>query len=196
MKVIGVGCGPGLITLEAIGEIRKASKVYGSSRAIDLVREHIPEGCEVKAISDYRNIGALPGDAVLLSTGDPMLAGLGDHGTVVVPGISSMQVAFARLRLPLSQAAVAMAHGRDHKVAMQSAADDLGRGKIVFLIVEPGFDIKRLGSFLADCGICCDIALCEELGYPGERITIGTTAVPPEPESRLFSLLLGHLRRS
>jgi cobalt-precorrin-7 (C5)-methyltransferase len=195
MKVIGVGCGPGMITLEAISEIVKAAKIYGSSRAIEMARAHIPGGCEVREIRDYKNLDTLPEDAVLLSTGDPMLAGLGTRGDRVIPGISSMQVAFARLGLPLDNAVVAVAHGKDYETAMREAAEGLAGGKTVFLIADPKFDVRQLGLYLTEHDIACDIAVCEDLGYPGERIEIGTALVPPAARSGMFSLVLGRLRQ-
>lgn len=195
MIVVGTGCGPGMVTQQAIEEIRKARRVYGSARAIELVREHIHEACEVREIKDYKKIRELPEDAVLLSTGDPMLAGLGGYGSKVVPGISSMQVAFARLRLTLSDAVVVTAHGRDHEEAVRTAAEEVARNRIVFLIADPGFDVDKLARHLADCGLACEIVLCEELGYPAERIARGTVAEPPEVRSGMFSLVIGRTGR-
>lgn len=193
MKVVGTGCGPGMITLEAIEEIRNARRIYGSARAIELVREHIGEACEVNEIKDYKKLAELPDDTVLLSTGDPMLAGLGGCGSVIIPGISSMQVAFSRLKLPLSEAVVVSAHGRDHEAAVRRTAEEVARSRIVFLIADPGFNVKKLARHLAGCGMPCDIVLCEELGYPGERIVKGSVSSPPEAESGMFSLVIGSL---
>jgi len=192
-KVVGTGCGPGMITLEAICVIQQARIIYGSARAIELVLEHIPEACEISEIKDYRKIQELPEDAVLLSTGDPMLTGLGGYGSVIVPGISSMQVAFARLRLPLSDAVIVTAHGRDHQTAMKLAAEEVTRNRIVFLIADPGFDVKALSGYMIGCGLSSDIVLCEELGYPNERIVKGTVSSPPEIKSGMFSLVIGNL---
>ena len=77
MKIVGVGCGPGMLTEQATQAIRAAHLIYGSSRAIDMAKNLIPENCTVRSISDYRNLSQLPDNAVVLSTGDPMLAGLG-----------------------------------------------------------------------------------------------------------------------
>ena len=77
MKIVGVGCGPGMLTEQAAQTIRPARFIYGSSRAIEMVKKIIPENCTVRSISDYRNLSQLPDNAVILSTGDPMLAGLG-----------------------------------------------------------------------------------------------------------------------
>ena len=68
---------PGMLTEQAIKELRRARTVFGSERAIGLARAYLPEGCMIRSIDDYKNLGKLHTDAVLLSTGDPMLAGSG-----------------------------------------------------------------------------------------------------------------------
>jgi len=190
VKVLGVGCAPGLLTEEAVRALRGARKVYGSRRAIEIARAALPRSCEVHEIRDYSSL-AIPDDAVLLSTGDPMLAGLGDHGGEVIPGISSLQLAFARLRLPLARVAVVDGHGRDAGQAIAETLEELRRGKIVFLLPDPLFPVEILAGALRDAGIACTIALCEDLGYPAERITRGTPDAPPAVRSRLFSLVIG-----
>ena len=106
MKIVGVGCGPGMLTAEAVRVLKDASVVYGSARAIALARNAIPPGCEVHGITDYRSLRLLPRDAVVLSTGDPMLAGLGPllEGDIV-PGSHRCRSRL-RLRLPLTRVAV------------------------------------------------------------------------------------------
>jgi len=47
MKIVGVGCGPGMLTAEAARVIADASLIYGSARAIALARDAISPGCEV-----------------------------------------------------------------------------------------------------------------------------------------------------
>ncbi|MGE4375685.1 MAG: cobalt-precorrin-7 (C(5))-methyltransferase [Methanoculleus sp.] len=184
MKIIGVGCGPGMLTAEAVRVLKDASVVYGSARAIALARDAIPPGCEVHGITDYRSLRSLPRDAVVLSTGDPMLAGLGPllEGDVV-PGISSLQVAFARLRLPLARVAVVRAHGNDHDHAVASAIEEIERGRVVFIITDPAFEVGALAALLPPTA---RVAVCEDLGYPTERIATGTAAEPPSPRGDLF----------
>lgn len=190
MKIVGVGCGPGLLTLEAIGAIRAARRVYGSGRAIGLVREFIPPGCTVERITDFRNLPSGDDTTVILSTGDPMLGGLGYLEGQVVPGISSLQVAAARLRIPLTQVSVVSAHGRDQAAAAGETAAEVARGKVVFLLADPSLDLEALCRILPDRpGI--RIALCDDLGYPDERIAVGTPAAPPVPRTGLFSIVVG-----
>lgn len=194
MIVIGVGCGPGMMTVEAIGRLRKARKIFGSARSIELAREHVPPGCEVTVIEDYSRLQELPDDAVVLSTGDPMLAGLGRLGEEVVPGISSMQCAFARLRLPLTRAVVVDAHGKDAKAAMSEMLDEVERGRIPFVLTGPDFDMSVLADKMAERDIDCTMILCEELGYPNEMLSFGNAEHPPMASSRLFSLILANGR--
>ena len=60
MKIVGVGCGPGMLTEQAAHAIKSARSIYGSGRAIELVQKIIPKNCTVRSISDYRNLAQLP----------------------------------------------------------------------------------------------------------------------------------------
>lgn len=191
MKIIGVGCGPGMLTEQAIREISRASLIYGSDRAIELARSYISSDCIVKTIDDYKNLHGVSYDSVILSTGDPMLAGLGYLPGEVIPGISSLQVATARLHIPVSHVTVVVAHGKGHKKGIQETVDELKRKKIVFLLADPKFNVKELYTELSALDPV-KIALLENLGYPQENIRIGDIQSPPYPEEALYSLLIGY----
>ena len=94
----------------------------------------------------------IPDDAVVLSTGDPQLAGLGYLGGEIVPGISSLQVAAARLGIPLERISVVVAHGKEHERALAEVAAEVELGKIVFIVADPKFSIAALASALAGSG--------------------------------------------
>lgn len=193
MKIVGVGCGPGMLTEKGAQVIGQARVIYGSGRAIELVKDQIPKACTIKSIQNYRNLSQLPDDCVLLSTGDPMLAGLGYLEGEIIPGISSLQVACARLHISLSKIAVIVAHGRGHEKAMQDTVEELRRQKIVFLLADPKFDILELYRRLGVMGLSnpVKIAVCENLGYPDESIRTGDLISAPVPESELYSLVIG-----
>jgi cobalt-precorrin-7 (C5)-methyltransferase len=191
MKVIGVGCGPGLLTEQAIRELKKARFAYGSERAIGLVRGYLPKNCTVRSIDDYKKLSTLQDNAVILSTGDPMLAGLGYLRGEVIPGISSLQIAAARLHLPLSRISVVVAHGRGHEQGMHDTVEEVRRGKIVFLLADPKFSVPDLYSRLEALSLPLQVAVCENLAYPDERISIGAIVSPPLPEADLYSLVVG-----
>ncbi|HIH27851.1 MAG TPA: cobalt-precorrin-7 (C(5))-methyltransferase [Methanoregulaceae archaeon] len=190
MKIVGTGCGPGLLTEEAIRAVSGATLLMGSRRALDLVSRFIPEGCEVRVVTSFTSL-SVPDHAVVLSTGDPQLAGLGFLGGEIIPGISSLQLAASRLHIPLETVVVVDAHGRDHDIAAAAIASELERGRRVFVIADPAFAITDLRAHLAGCDQDLAIALCEDLGYPEERISRGTIADPPVPRSRLFVVFLG-----
>lgn len=193
MKIVGVGCGPGMLTEEAILRIAGAKTIYGSDRAIEIARPHIREGCVVRTIDDFKSLHTLPDDVVVLSTGDPMLAGLGYLAGDVTPGVSSLQLAAARLHIPLSRIAVVVAHGGGHEKGMKATLEEVQRGKIVYLLADPKFDVtelyRRLG--MLDCRPL-RIAVCEDLGYPGEHIGIGEIEKAPVPMAALYSLVIGN----
>lgn len=192
MKIIGVGCGPGLLTEQAIRELKRARFAYGSERAIELARPFLPKNCTVRSIDDYKKLGDLPDNAVILSTGDPMLAGLGYLKGEVIPGISSLQIAVARLHIPLSRVAVVVAHGRGHEQGMRDTIDEIKRGKIVFLLADPKFNVPDLYKRLAALSLPLQVALVENLAYPDERILVGDIAAPPLPAADLYSLVIGN----
>jgi len=191
MKIIGVGCGPGLLTEQAVKELKKARFAYGSDRAIGLARAYLPGNCTVRSIDDYKKLSTLPDNAVILSTGDPMLAGLGYLTGEVIPGISSLQIAAARLHIPLSRVTVVVAHGRGHEQGMQDTVDGVQQKKIVFLLADPKFSVADLYRRLAALSLPLQVALCENLAYPDERIVVGNISMPPQPGSDLYSLVIG-----
>jgi cobalt-precorrin-7 (C5)-methyltransferase len=190
MKIVGVGAGPGMLTFEAARAIREARLVYGSQRAIDLVREKISPGCDVLVIENYRALRELPAEAVVLSTGDPMLSGLGYLGGDVVPGISSMQVACARLKVSQLKVVPITVHGRS--MDPEPILEEVARGKCVFLLVDDSTDLPGLFQLLEDRGLSRDVAVLTDLGYPEEEILRGTTSSPPHSKG-LASVMIGDL---
>ncbi len=95
MIIVGVGSGPGMMPRKPGGR-RPARLIYGSKRSIDLAGNISTRDC----ISGERIQEALISakDGVVLSTGVPPCSRLGYRGRVI-PGISSQQVACARLKL-------------------------------------------------------------------------------------------------
>ena len=177
MIIVGVGAGPQMLTAEAAQAIARARQIYGSKRAIDLVREHIAADCSVRVIEDYKRLGDLSEDAVVLSTGDPMLSGLGYLKGRVIPGISSLQLACARLKISQLKVVPITVHGRS--LDPDAIAFELRRGKCVFLLTDGGTDLEGLCRFLQSQGLHREVAALSDLGYPEERIERGSTACPP-----------------
>jgi len=196
MIVVGVGCGPGMLTEEAIQAIKTATLIIGSERSLDLARRYIPEKSEVKVIDDYKALKNLPDHAVLLSTGDPMVSGLGYLGGEVISGISSIQYGAAKAGISLNGMYISSAHGRDHEVVIRECCGLLRKIKKIAIITDPSFSIKNLGEELSQHVPESDITLCENLGYPDERIIKGTLEKPPIPSGGTYILFVNLQEKS
>jgi cobalt-precorrin-7 (C5)-methyltransferase len=190
MKIVGVGAGPNLLTREAESAIEGARIIFGSRRAIELAKEHIK--CEAHEIKDF-TLKSLPQDAVVLSTGDPMLSGLGKFakkGDLVIPGISSLQLACSYLRMDVGGLAVITAHSRDIDAVKTGVIRELDEGKNVFLLPDAAFGVNELVSLLKHRGLLRKIWVFEKIGYPDESISEGTTEKPPVARSGLYCIMI------
>ena len=180
MIIVGVGAGPGMLTEEAMKAISEARTIYGSERAIEIARQHIRLDCSVHTIEDYKKLRELPERAVVLSTGDPMLSGLGYLEGQVIPGISSMQVACARLKISQLRMVPVTLHGR--AIAHDSLvriASEIRAGMCVFLLTDDSTNLPLICRHLEAEGLSKDVAVLTELGYPEEKIELARTNNPP-----------------
>jgi cobalt-precorrin-7 (C5)-methyltransferase len=190
MIIVGVGAGPELLTERAIYAIETARSVYGSKRAIELAKKHIK--CNAQEITDY-SLVSLPEDAVVISTGDPMLSGLGKFAkneSEIIPGISSLQLACSRLCVDIETISVITAHSRDIDKVKAQLILELKLGKNVFLLPDPSFGVHEVAEFLKSESIRRNISICERLAYPDERISSGTVEEPPPVDSNLYCIMI------
>ena len=180
MMIVGVGAGPGMLTEEAIKAISQASLVYGSKRAVEMARKHIKPLCPIHIIEDYKKLRDLPEGALVLSTGDPMLSGLGYLDGRVIPGISSMQVACARLKISQLRVVPITLHGRAIvSESLARIAYEIRNGNCVFLLTDDSTNLHLICRHLETEGLSKDVAVLTELGYLEERIEWGRTDRPP-----------------
>ena len=85
----------------------------------------------------------------------------------VVPGISSVQICAAKLQIPWDDANIVTMHGKGLSNGIISM---LSNGKPT--IILPNRTVDELANFLLENGIDPNrnIAVCEKLSYPDERI--------------------------
>lgn len=181
-KIIIIGCGPGAadwITPAAQAAAQKADVLIVSERLKalfpEIAAERIDSGTDVEAIlgimASRRDEGL---QVVLLATGDPGIASLarpvirrfGRENCAVLPGISSIQVAFARLGIDWQDARIVTAHSRNPQV---SVADLRRADKIAILGGRPEA-IAWTAGLIADLGGGYRVFLCEDLTLPGEQV--------------------------
>lgn len=122
-----VGVGPGALnymTREAILTIEKADRVWAFPRlkkTLDEIREDVEEVKGLDALIEKLQSG---GDQVVAISGDPLFYGLAEtlkrRGIAIdriVPGLSSVQVAAAKLQLSWNDMAFFSFHGRAKDIA-------------------------------------------------------------------------------
>lgn len=176
-----VGCGPGAIdyiTPAAMRCIREADVLVGAGRLLDLFpdcrAERIPVSVDIEDILSRiearrhtsRVAVLVTGDPGICSLAQPVLRRFGLPACRVVPGISSIQVAFARLGLDWLDARLINAHGGDPDV---SASELEAVDKIAVLAgrLESMQWIARLASRLSAER---RIVVLEDLTLDTERI--------------------------
>jgi cobalt-precorrin-7 (C5)-methyltransferase len=186
-KLYLVGTGPGsseYVTKAAIKAAESVDVLVGSQRALDLFPGFVGDTLVLRA----RNMDEMMKksislvdegkDVAILSTGDPGFSGVlkpilnlrDDLDIEVIPGISSLQLAAARLQLPWDQVNLLTLHGKGNS---QVILDYLDNEKPT--IVLPDFRVDKLAQFLLENGIQPErkVAVCERLSYPDEKLFKG-----------------------
>ncbi len=188
VKVVGVGAAPNQITLEAIKAISEANKVYGSKRAIETVKEYIRGEYEI--IKDFSKM-EVDKDAVFLSTGDPMVSGLGTllakrgYDIEVVPGISSVQLVLARLKMDLCECCVVDAHAKTDYIEEIEKIVKIRRS--IIILGDKNTDLRKIKEVAEKFN--AQLFLCENLGYEDERIVEVTEEIPEVRSSLAIAVL-------
>jgi cobalt-precorrin-7 (C5)-methyltransferase len=181
-KIIIVGCGPGAadyITPAARAAAAKADVLIVSQRLKDffpeVIAERIDSGMDVAGILDTMTSRRDDGrQVVLLATGDPGIASLalpvirrfGRENCEIIPGISSIQVAFARLGLGWQDTRIVTANSRSLQV---SAVDLREAGKIAILGGRPDA-LAWTAGLIAELGGGRRVFCCENLTLPDEQV--------------------------
>jgi precorrin-6Y C5,15-methyltransferase (decarboxylating) len=169
ITVIGYDGTP--LSLAAVDAVADAELVVGGERHL----AQLPAGVPTLVWSDLAlGIDALlqaDGDGAVLASGDPCFFGpvrrlreVTDD-IEVLPAVSSVQVAFARARLPWDDALVVSAHGRDPRQAVNVCR---AHPKVAVL-TGPASGPEVLGAALV--GQRRSLFVCELLGEPDERCT-------------------------
>ncbi len=180
---IGIYCRESL-SRRALSLIQGASLLVGSGRYLDEFSDF--NGDTIRLGSDLDEVihrireGSWDGDVVILATGDPNLFGIakrfidefGEDMIEIIPNVSTMQEAFARIKLSWEDAGFFSLHGRELRV------DDIIKGigfyKKIGIFTDRRNTPSRIAGALLDRGITgLKIYVCEEMGREEERVTEG-----------------------
>jgi len=127
-----------------------------------------------------------------------MLSGLGKKapsGAEVIPGISSSQLACARLRIDATDIVVVTTHGREPAQAKQVLKEATHLNRDLFVLADSNFDLVDVCAYWDRLGCDGEVILLEDLGYETEKVSCGRIANPPKPESPLFCAVIRGLAR-
>ena len=182
-KIIVAGIGPGdkdFITPAALKKIRAAKFLVGGRRSLAEFANDSQITCAITKDLDtpinFIRENLLLDEVVVMVSGDPGYYSLLDllrkkfppAIIEVIPSISAIQLAFAKLALPWHNATLLSFHGR------QPAQESLKffDGKILGMLTDTEFNSATISKLLIDCGWSSDsiITVCARLSYPDEKI--------------------------
>ena len=181
-RITVIGCDGAPLRAEAAAALAAAGTVAGAPRHLDSVTlPPAADRVEIKVLDDALDaVWSAQGQVAVLASGDPGFFGIvraiRSRGATpaVIPAVSSVALAFARLGLDWDDALVISAHGRDSRRALAAA---LAHPKAAIL-TAPG-TARQLGDELAAAGRT--VYLAERLGTPDERVGELTAKDPAEP---------------
>lgn len=185
--VIGLGVGDiHSLSLEAAQAIRQSSVIIASARQIECVTALLQEQQKIinypspfaTLADDLTELTQqnLEDDVCVLASGDPLFYGVGDFLLRYFPAdqitfysnISSIQLAFARIKKPWQQAKVISLHGRP----LRSLIPHLANQQLYALLTDKHSQPQQIAELLCENG-CenADIWVCESLATANEKVT-------------------------
>ncbi len=201
IHVVGIGL-DGAVGLSAAMQtlIAQAQLLVGSDRHIAYFPNHPAQRlalgdistaiAQLQAFAQTKQAGA----AIVLTSGDPLFFGLGRllleqlpaEQLTFHPHLSSIQLAFNRLKLPWQDAAIQSIHGRDMEPLVKKL---LGCHPKIAVLTDPVNSPAAIASLILSLSlpIHYQIAVCENLGGQQEKVTTGLT--PEALQDRSFASL-------
>jgi precorrin-6y C5,15-methyltransferase (decarboxylating) CbiE subunit len=178
--IIGIGSGTEDYLLPAARkEIERSDCLIGGRRALRLFQplhkeERLLEGnfehvipFLLKEREDKKIAVLVSGDPGLYSFLGTISKVLTKEDYVVIPGVSTVQIAFARIGERWEDATLLSLHGRK----MDDLAATVESSIKVFLFTDPGFPPEKIAAYLLEKGVENRRAVVlENLTYPDERI--------------------------
>ena len=177
------GIGPGsedFISPAALKKIRSAKFLIGGRRALEQFAKDNQITCaitrDLDAPINFIREKILLDDVVVMVSGDPGYYSMLDllrknfppESIEVIPSVSAMQLAFAKISLPWHDATLLSFHGRlPAREALKYSA-----GKILGLLTDAEFNSATISKLLLECGWEKNsyVTICERLSYPDEKI--------------------------
>lgn len=180
-KIFVVGVGPGgeeYLTPAARRAIDKAHAFVGGERALRFAPSDKPRmviSRKLEEVAEFieryssMNVAVLTsGDATLFSILGFLRKRFPEEKLEVIPGISSVQLCFARIKEPWNGARVVSLHGRSGKL------EELRREEKVVIMCDSKNPPQKVAKALLTRWGNCRCAVCENLTLPEERVVVAT----------------------
>lgn len=202
ITVVGIGDdGAAGLGDHARGAVAGAEVLCGGTRHLAMFPEHPARKVDLsidfagalrllEAESSERQVVLASGDPMLFGIGATLVARLGAGRVEILPHVSSVQIAFARLGEPMHDVVTLSAHGRELRPLLARA---MSRACTAILLDDRN-DACTVARALLDAGMeDAEAAVCSHLGGDSERIVRGClsqiAAGAPHPSLSLLVVM-------
>jgi len=202
-RIIGVlDDGAASLGAAALAHLRQADWVIGGARTLALLAGHIAPGAvqrdltgALSQVPDWVRAAQQAGErCVVLATGDPLCHGIAAYlaarlcveALEILPNLSTIQLACARLGLPWQDMKISSIHSRDAGEWLEGAdprhglyalRQDLQRHDRLAVLTSPANTPARVARLLLAEGLgeTFQLAVAERLCQPDEKVLTGLT---------------------
>lgn len=184
-KVYIIGAGPGsfdYFTPIAKKIIKKSDIIIAAKRLLEIIKlnkQKIEITKNLRKIINFIKENKKHKKIAVLVSGDPGLFSfmsiisryLSNDDFEVIPGISSVQLAFAKIKIPWHDVKIISLHGRNTNELIK----EIKRNKKIAILTDKKFNPVYLANFLIKNKIKNKkVYVCENLSYKDERILCTT----------------------
>lgn len=183
-RIYVVGIGPGsmeYVVPAALTAVKDAEVLVGGKRALELFKDQdkttyaiatIPDTLKFIKENRTKNIAVLvSGDPGLFSLLPLLKKEFRNHELEVIPGISSIQLAFSQIKESYEDAVMVSLHGRDDENLVKTVSG----AKKVAILTDAINTPQRIAKKLLDQGVPDREAwVLENLSYPDEKIIVSS----------------------
>lgn len=182
--VIGMGVqGRESLSKRALDAVSKASMLVGGARHLaefkGLKSESVAISGSLEKVASAIEAHLKKGrrTVAVLATGDPLLFGIatflikrfGKGRVEIMPNVSAVQEAFARIKESSNGLKVLSAHGRD--IDLERLCEAIALNERVAVFTDPGNSPSKIAKALLERGVSgYKVFVCESLGAKDERV--------------------------
>ena len=154
-----IGSNDQLDRIQSEGLVVKSSfPISPLKNAMDFIKENLGR---------KRMVVFASGDPLFFGIGRKLLKELGKERVKFIPAVSSMQLAFARIKEPWDDVFFVSVHGREIK----DIVTDIHNHERVCIFTDSKNTPARIAKMLIEAGFECRAFVCENMGMEEESIT-------------------------